>query len=87
MVCVLIGNSFNLIPLYSIIEGIAELYVGNPPCALAAGKTELSFLIPNSCKTSKAHLLFSVILKPGALKLVIFLPVQSSNVLIDFSTS
>jgi hypothetical protein len=79
-----IGNSFNLIPLYSIIDGIAALYEGKPPCALDAGKTELSFVIPNSCKTSKAHLLFSVILKPGALKLVTFFPVQSSNVFIDF---
>ena len=81
-----IGNSFKFNPLYSIIEGIAVPYDGKPPCALPAGKTELSFVIPNSCKTSKAHKLFFVILKPGALKLVTFFPVQSSKVLIDFSS-
>jgi len=54
------------------MDGTGCLYEGRPPCARGAGNTELSTSIPCAAIISNAHLLSSVMEKPGALKYFTF---------------
>ncbi len=63
----LIGNSLIDIPLYLIINGVANSKSSKPPSSLLAEKIDASYSIPNSFKTSKAQTFSFLIENAGAL--------------------